>query len=211
MSSFDRVVLAGSHVRLEPLSLDHVDALLRAATESRKTYNLTLVPDSRLLMRAYVERVLAEEARGESLSFAVRTSAGEVVGATRLTGIEWWTWPCAPPEPLPIGPDALEIGGTWYAERVQRTAVNTETMLLLCTHAFETMRVRRILWRVDARNARAREAILRLGANSDGILRAQRPGVDGAIMDSACYSMLHAEWPAAKPRLVAKLAKGSAR
>ncbi len=208
MSSFDRVVLVGTHVRLDPLSMDHLEPLLAASTESRKTYDFALVPDSRPLMRAYVERALADEARGEALPFVVQSASGDVIGTTRFMGIDWWTWPCAPPEPLPVGPDALEIGGTWYAERVQRTAVNTESKLLLCTHAFETMRVRRILWKSDTRNTCACAAILRLGASFDGILRAQKPGADGTIRDMAYYSMLLSEWQDAKQRLMARLAKG---
>jgi RimJ/RimL family protein N-acetyltransferase len=208
MSSFDRVVLVGKHVRLDPMSMDDVEPLLAAATESRATYGFVLVPDSRPTMRGYVERALAEEARGESLPFVVRSAAGDVVGTTRFMGIDWWTWPCAPPEPLPVGPDALEMGGTWYAERVQRTAVNTETKLLLGTHAFEAMRVRRILWRSDVRNTRACAAILRLGASFDGVLRAQRPGADGTVRDVAYYSMLLSEWEDAKRRLAARLARG---
>jgi RimJ/RimL family protein N-acetyltransferase len=208
MSSFDRVVLIGPHVRLDPLTTEDIEPLLAVATESRAGFNYAQVPDSRLVMRAYVERALAEEARGESLPFVARSAGGEVIGSTRFMSIDWWTWPGPPPEPLSVGPDALEIGATWYAARVQRTAVNTEAQLLLCTHAFEAMRVRRVCWKTDVRNARACAALLRIGASFDGVLRAQRPGVDGAIMDLAAYSMLQAEWPPVKRWMQARLAKG---
>jgi len=204
----DPVVLAGRHVRLEPLRVDHAEPLHRAATGSRTTYALTLVPDSLAAMQAYVESLLVEQARGESLPFAVLHPSGDVVGATRYMSIERWSWgPHVPPDPVPVGPDALEIGGTWYAERVQRTRLNTEAKLLLCTHAFETLGVRRIQWKTDARNTRSRTAILRLGARFDGVLRAQRAGADGVVRDSAYYSMLRAEWADAKAGLVDMLSR----
>jgi RimJ/RimL family protein N-acetyltransferase len=122
--------------------------------------------------------------------------------------MQWWIWPGTPPPPIPNGPDVMEIGWTWYAERVQRTAVNTETKLLLCTHAFEVLGVRCITWKTDARNERSRAAILRLGAKFDGILRAHKVAADGSVRDSAFYSMLRAEWAVAKARLEERLARG---
>jgi hypothetical protein len=118
------------------------------------------------------------------------------------------TLPADPPPPIPSGPDVVEIGWTWYAVGAQRTAVNTEAKLLLCTHAFERWRVRRVSWKTDARNARSRAAILRLGAQFDGILRAHRAAGDGTVRDSAFFSMLAAEWPAARQRLAEHLAGG---
>jgi RimJ/RimL family protein N-acetyltransferase len=207
MPRLERVTLVGAHVRLEPLTLADAPALHRAASGSRATFAWTLVPDSLAATEAYVAKALGEEERGESLPFVVKDASGEAVGTTRYLGIEHWSWaPHAPLEPVPSGPDALEIGATWYAERVQRTGVNTEAKLLLCAHAFETLGVRRIAWKTDARNARSREAILRLGATFDGILRAHRPGADGVVRDSAYYSMLRGEWGEAKAALQQKLA-----
>jgi len=200
------VTLSGRHVRLDLLAPDHAQGLFAAASESRATYGLTLVPDSLPSMQRYIDGLLAEHARGESLPFVVREASGAVVGATRYMSIERWSWaPHAAPAPVPAGPDVLEIGGTWYAERVQRTAVNTEAKLLLCTYAFETLGVRRVMWKTDARNERSRRAILRLGARFDGVLRAQRAGFDGVVRDSAYYSMLGSEWPEAKEGLLARL------
>jgi threonine dehydratase len=209
MPRLDRVILSGRDVRLEPLAIEHAAPLLRAADASRATYGLQRVPATVAEMRAFIELSLGEEARGESLPFVVIAPAsGLVVGTTRFMAIEWWSWPHDPPPPRPAGPDVLEIGWTWYAERVQRTAVNSEAKLLLCAHAFETLRVRRVSWKTDARNARSRAAILRLGAKGDGVLRAHKIGADGAVRDSAYYSMLAAEWPAAKRALEARLARG---
>ena len=203
----ERVTLPGHFVSLVPLTLAHAEPLEWAASPSRTTYSLTIVPDGVPAMRQYIETLLAEEARGETLPFAVVGQEGEVLGATRFMSIEWWKWPGDPPPPLPNGPDVLEIGGTWYAERVQRTAANTEAKLLMCTYAFEVLGVRRVAWKTDARNTRSRDAILRLGAKFDGILRAQRAGADGVVRDSAYFSMLHAEWAGAKQRLVERLAR----
>jgi len=185
--------------------MEHAGALLSIADESRTTYEYQNVAPDRAGMEAFVAAALDEEAHGVSLPFAVLDEAGAVVGTTRYLTIEWWNWPGAPPPPVPSGPDVLEIGWTWYAERVQRTAVNTESKLLLCTHAFEALGVRRITWKTDARNARSREAILRLGARFDGVLRTHKVAADGGVRDSAFYSMLRAEWPAAKPRLEDRL------
>jgi RimJ/RimL family protein N-acetyltransferase len=206
MPRLDRVSLSGRYVRLAPLEDAHAEPLLRAADESRTTFNLQPVPASMPEMRAFIAAVREEEERGESLPFVVFDAAGSVVGTTRFMAVEWWAWPALPPEPVPNGPDVLEIGWTWYAERVQRTGVNTETKLLLCTHAFETLLVRRISWKTDARNARSRAAILRLGAKFDGILRAHKVSPsDGAVRDTAFYSMLSHEWPTAKSALEAKV------
>ncbi len=205
MKILEPLTLTGVHVRLEPLLPEHAPALIAAANESRATYALTFMPADLAGMEAYVAAALAEQERGESLPFAVRDSAGALVGSTRFMSIETWRWPGPPPEPVPAGPDAVEIGFTWYAERVQRTAVNTEAKLLLCTHAFEHWKVRRVLWKTDARNERSRTAILRLGAKFDGVLRAHRPSADGVVRDTAFFSMLASEWPEAKQGLLRRL------
>jgi RimJ/RimL family protein N-acetyltransferase len=99
----------------------------------------------------------------------------------------------------------VEIGWTWYAPDVQRTGLNTEAKLLMLTHAFETWRVHGVRLMTDARNERSRRAILRIGAAFDGVLRGHRVATDGTIRDTAAFSMLDAEWPAAKARLQALL------
>ena len=195
MKRLEPLTFAGVHVRLEPLGMDHAAALLEAANESRATYGLTLVPGDRASMAAYIAKALTEQEHGQSIPFVVRDAGGVVVGSTRFMCIEWWDWTAEPPAPVPSGPDAVEIGCTWYAERVQRTALNTEAKLLLCTHAFERWRVRRVTWKTDARNARSRAAIERLGAKLDGVLRANRAGFDHLVRSTAYFSMLADEWP----------------
>jgi N-acetyltransferase len=202
------VVLSGVHVRLEPLTLAHVPALCRAASGPRDTYAFTAVPVAEAPMRAYVEAALAEQAARRALPFATLDASGIVVGATRFGNIEFWPWP--PGNANQRGaevPDAVEIGWTWLAASAQRTAVNTEAKLLMLTHAFERWRVHRVSLMTDARNARSRAAIERLGARADGVLRAQRPATDGSIRDGAAYSIVESEWPAVKARLRARLAQ----
>jgi len=208
MRKYECPVLVGRHVRLDPLGFEHGDALLAAANESRATYGLTTVPASETGMGAYLVTALAEQEDGRSLPFVVRDAGGAVVGTTRFMEIEHWRWPGPPPAPVPEGPDAVEIGFTWYAERVQRTALNTEAKLLLCTHAFEHWKVRRVTWKTDERNARSRAAILRLGARFDGVLRANRPGADNEVRSTAFFSMLGEEWPEARRRLIQRLERG---
>ena len=99
----------------------------------------------------------------------------------------------------------MEIGWTWLGAAAQRTAVNTEAKLLMLTHAFEEWRVHRVSFMTDSRNERSRNAILRLGARFDGILRAQRPASDGGIRDTAAFSILESEWPMIRRQLQSRL------
>jgi RimJ/RimL family protein N-acetyltransferase len=190
---------------LVPLGPEHVAPLVIAANQGRQNYQFATVPRDEEGMRAYVATALDEASRGAGVPFAVLRPDGEVVGCTRYLALEWWTFPAAPPPPVPSGPDALEIGFTWYAATAQRTAINTASKLLLCTHAFEVWGVRRITWKTDERNERSRAAISRLGAKFDGVLRAHRPATDGLVRNTAFFSMLQSEWPAAKTELEARL------
>ena len=205
MRILEAPTLVGTHVRLEPLTIDHADGLLAAANASRTTYAFTFVPTSTTGMKAYVTTALAEQDRGESTPFVVRDAAGVIAGTTRYMDIQHFRWLAEPPAPVPTGPDAVEIGSTWYAERVQRTALNTEAKLLLCRHAFEAWGVRRVTWKTDERNLRSRAAIERLGARFDGVLRAHMAAADGSVRSTAFYSMLAAEWPEARCALLRKL------
>lgn len=203
------VTLSGAHVRLEPLSRDHVDALAAAAGGARETYAFTFVPDGAAAMRRYVEEALEAHAAGSALPFAtVEAATGRVVGSTRFGWIERWSWPGPRPADAPAGaPDAAEIGWTWLAPDAQRTAINTEQKLLMLAHAFEAWRARRISLITDARNARSRAAIERIGARFEGVRRAHFPAADGTIRDSATYSLLLAEWPEVKALLTRRLAR----
>lgn len=194
--------LVGHVVRLEPLRPDHVDALVAAASESRDTYRWTFVPDGREAMAAYVAAALAGGDDDLFTPFAtVRLEDDRVVGSTRFL-TERWDWSQSDPSRQRAdAPDVVEIGSTWLAASAQRTAVNSEAKLLMLTHAFETWRVHRVCLRTDRRNERSRAAIERLGARLDGILRAERPGRDGTVRDTAHYSIVSDEWPAVRERL----------
>ena len=201
------VVLEGRHVRLEPLALDHARALLAAASGPRDTYGFTTVPPDEPSMLRYIEAALRDQEAGRALPFAtVAKATGRVVGSTRFGNIEYWAWPAGNPyqrgEDLP---DVVEIGWTWLAAESQRTPINTEAKLLMLAHAFETWRVHRVSLMTDARNERSRRAILRVGAQFDGVIRAQRMAFDGTIRDTAAFSILESEWPTVKRQLHSRL------
>ena len=195
----DTLVLCGRGVRLEPLSFDHVEDLVSAANESRETYSFTLVPSDRASMKAYVEAALADRDRGWAVPFATRELAsGRLIGTTRFLDLEFWV-------PARPDPDAVEIGSTWLAASAQRTAINTEAKLIMLSYAFETWTVHRVTLKTDARNARSRQAIERIGGVYEGVRRAHMPATDGTIRDTAYYSILRAEWPAVKTSLRERL------
>ncbi|MFI5053868.1 MAG: GNAT family N-acetyltransferase [Acidimicrobiia bacterium] len=206
----ERVLLEGTAVRLDPLELSHVDELLAAASEDRSTYGFTLVPNDELSMREYVSTALEDEQSGWALPFAIRSSAtGRVVGSSRFLDLDYWgsvpVWP--PGRPVTGGagtPSVAEIGSTWLAASAQRTAINTEVKLLMLQHAFDGWEVERVTFKTDARNARSRRSIERVGATFEGIRRAHLRATDGSIRDSAYYSILRAEWPAVEQALLAR-------
>jgi N-acetyltransferase len=201
------VVLEGRHVRLVPLEAGHARDLLAAASGRRETYGFTMVPSDEPSMVGYIESALRDQEAGRALPFAtVAKATGRVVGSTRFGNIEFWPWP--PDNANQRGrdlPDVAEIGWTWLAADVQRTPVNTEAKLLMLTHAFETWRVHRVSLMTDARNERSRNAILRIGARFDGVIRAHRPASDGGIRDTAAFSILDHEWPMVKQQLHSRL------
>jgi RimJ/RimL family protein N-acetyltransferase len=206
----ERVVLAGDVVTLRPMTIDDVDALVAAASEDRATYGFTPVPDGVDAMREYVDGVLVDEREGWALPFVTTLTAdGRVVGSTRFLDLDDWR-PDRRVGGPPLGatgtPFTAEIGATWLAASVQRTAVNTEAKLLMLQHAFDTWGVERITFKTDARNTRSRAAIQRLGAQFEGIRRAHVRASDGGIRDTAYYSIVRAEWPDVRKGLEARLA-----
>ncbi|MSP61019.1 MAG: N-acetyltransferase [Myxococcales bacterium] len=198
-------------VRLEPLALAHVDALLVAAMENRATYGLAPVPRDEPGMRGYVEQALADQAADRALPYAIVAPGARVVGSVRLMNLEWWRWPEGPilvaGEPRSEGagdpPDVVEIGHAWLAASAQRTAIFTALCALLCAHSFDDLRVHRVTLKTDARNQRSRTAIARLGAQFEGVLRSHLPAADGVVRDTAMFSIVRAEWPAVRARLEA--------
>jgi RimJ/RimL family protein N-acetyltransferase len=206
----DSVFLLGRSVRLEPLAERHVEALAAAAAQDRSSYAFTPVPHGIEATARYVQDALTAQAAGRALPFAtVRMRDGLVVGSTRFCELDYWEgpviWPPAPRgpvgDPLTAVPDAAEIGATWLSAEAQGSGINTEAKLLMLRHAFEKWGVRRISMRADARNARSRAAIERLGAVLEGVHRAHTRGLDGLVRGTAFYSILDEEWPAAQAAL----------
>ncbi|MEU2544146.1 GNAT family protein [Streptomyces roseolus] len=198
------VLLTGRSVRLEPLAMRHAEALARAGEADRSAYAFTPVPNGLESALDYIARALAEQATGRCLPFAlVSTADDRVIGSTRFLELDYWrgplVWPPTPGhphgDPLTAVPDAAEIGNTWISGDARGTGANTEAKLLMLRHAFDTWGVRRITLRADARNTRSRVAIERLGATCEGIRRAHSRGLDGAVRDTAFYSILDEEWP----------------
>lgn len=191
--SLDPVVLENDFVALEPLTPDHVAGLEQAAADGG-LWNLrvTYVPPPGA-MRAYVEKALAMQAAGDSLPFAVRDKRdGAIAGSTRYYDFN------------PEVPRVL-IGHTWYGASRQHTHVNTACKLLLVDHAFGALGCAAVGWETDILNTRSQQAIERLGARRDGVLRQHKRRHDGTIRDTVAYSMLASEWPALRAKLVARL------
>ncbi|MGH9604829.1 MAG: GNAT family N-acetyltransferase [Terracidiphilus sp.] len=203
---FEVPLLSGSYVRLEPLSLDHVDGLVAAAAEDRSPYQWTFVPQGRNATVQYVETALAWRDEGTALPFAtVRIADGAVVGSTRFWNIEGWAWPEGHARHGRPHPDVCEIGYTWLTAAAIRTAINTEAKFLMLEHAFEVWQVLRVSLHTDARNLRSQAAIERIGGKREGILRAHKMAFDFTTRDSVRYSIVAAEWPEVKRRLVQRL------
>ena len=188
------LTLTGTHVRLEPLSLDHVDGLARVGLDPELWRWIPTPVTTVAELRDYVATALDEQRRGVSLPFAIIDRAtDEPIGSTRYGSIA-------------LADRRLEIGWTWYAVSHQRTAANTESKLLLLTHAFEHVGVVRVEFKTDALNAKSRAAIVRLGAVEEGTFRKHMQTVSGRVRDTVYFSILDTEWPAVKARLTSRLA-----
>lgn len=206
--------LTGRHVQLEPLAHEHVEGLAAAAAEERGSYGFTWVPDGLDETRTYVEAALEHAAGGRAVPFVVRRlSDGALVGSTRFLDLEVFENPAPWPPGIGVGgipsdenpPSVAEIGSTWYSASAQRTAVNTETKLLLLTHAFETWRCLRVTLKTDARNAASRAAIERIGGRFEGVRRVHTVATDGGLRDTAYFSIVAAEWFTVRAGLVSRL------
>jgi RimJ/RimL family protein N-acetyltransferase len=187
------VVLDGVHVRLEPLSLDHLPALIAVGLEPelwRWTTQVVRTPEE---MEDYVRGALAEQAAGRALPFATVEKASQTVaGSTRFGAID------------PAN-RRVEIGWTWLAPRWQRTVLNTEAKYLMMRHAFEQWDCVRVEFKTDVLNTTSRQALLRIGAKEEGILRSHIITATGRIRDTVYFSVTASEWPAVRAALEAKL------
>ncbi len=193
MAWIEPVRLSGRHVALVPLQHDHRDALAEAASDGALWtlwYTSVASPET---MEADIATRLAWQDAGSMLPFTVIDQAGgTIVGMTSYGHIDEKA-------------RRLEIGWTWYAARMQRTALNTEAKLLLLRHAFETLGCIAVELRTHALNHRSRRAIERLGAKLDGILRHHQIARDGTLRDTCVYSIIAPDWPAVRSNLAWQL------
>jgi RimJ/RimL family protein N-acetyltransferase len=168
-----------------------------AASGGEELYRWSPVPQDEAAARQYVEAAMAARDEGTAVPFAVvRAQDDVVIGSTRFFDLSYWPWP----EPR-NAPDTCEIGYSWLSPRAVRTGANTEMKRLMLTHAFEVWQVQSVCLHTDARNQRSREAMERIGARFEGILRAHRLGADLTPRDSARFSITAAEWPQVRQHL----------
>jgi N-acetyltransferase len=183
------IVLEGNFVRLEPMTLEHHAALSAVGLDPeiwRFTLALIQTPEE---MRGYMEAALKLQREGTTLPFVtIERSSGRVVGSTRFGNYD------------PAN-RRIEIGWTWIARPWQRTAINTEAKYLMLSHAFEKLHCVRVELKTDVLNTRSRQAMLRIGAKEEGVLRKHSLVWDGRYRDSIYYSILDDEWPTVKQEL----------
>jgi RimJ/RimL family protein N-acetyltransferase len=190
--------LEGHGVRLEPLEEKHHDGLAAAAADG-ELWELffTTVPEPEKTKK-YIEDALKGQERGDMLPWAVRDlKTNSIVGSTRYHDI------------IPAA-DRVEIGYTWYAQRCQRTHVNTACKLLLFTYGFDTLNCKVVGLRTDNFNFRSQRAIEALGAKKDGVIRHHWPRRDGSIRDTVMYSVLRDEWSGVRKHLELRLKRNEA-
>jgi RimJ/RimL family protein N-acetyltransferase len=194
-------VLPGRLVRLEPLAVEHADGWLAAAgspEQAAEVFRWTAeAPRDRAHAERQIRAALALRARGQLFPYAqIDARTGTVIGTTSLYDV------------VPAV-RTLAIGHTWLGRTWWRTGHNTESKLLLLTHAFESLGAVRVVWHTDVRNDVSQRAIERLGATREGILRKHRIRRDGSWRDTVQYAMTDEDWPAARERLRARFAAGA--
>lgn len=183
------VTLQGEFVRLEPMSTAHAGGLRDAITDGAlHTLWYTIVPPPESL-DAWIATSLKAREAGTALPFVVRRLRDErIVGSTRFMNVE-------------PAQRRLEIGTTFYSASVQRSALNTECKRLMLMHAFDTLQCLAVEFRTHWFNHRSREAIARLGAKQDGVLRNHQRLPDGSLRDTVVFSIIDSEWPAVRRHL----------
>jgi N-acetyltransferase len=191
--TIEPVILNGRGVRLEPLRAEHLEPLCAIGFDGsiwRWTANIVSTRDE---MAAYIADALDRQNRGVSLPFVtVENASGQIVGSTRFGNID-------------SGNRKVEIGWTWINPAWQRTAVNTEAKLLMLQHAFEIWECIRVELKTDVLNEKSRNAILRIGAKQEGILRNHMIIDSGRFRDTVFFSIIESEWPDVKGRLLEKI------
>jgi N-acetyltransferase len=188
MSWLEPVTLRGEHARLEPLSQDQCDGLTEAVRDG-ELWKLwyTFIPKAED-MKKEIDRRLGLQAAGSMLPFTVFDADGKIAGMSTYMNVD-------------TPNRRVEIGSTWYAKRVQRSALNTQCKLLLLAHAFEKLDCIAVEFRTHFFNQQSRRGIERLGAKQDGILRSHQIAPNGTLRDTVVYSIIASEWPTVKAHL----------
>ena len=192
MPWLEPVTLSGPHAQLKPLSRDHVDGLTEAVKDGelwKLWYTFVPTPDG---MGKEIDRRLGLQAAGVMLPFTVFDADGRVAGMSTYMNVD-------------TPNRRVEIGSTWYARRVQRSALNTQCKLLLLTHAFEKLDCIAVEFRAHFFNHQSRRGIERLGAKQDGILRSHQIAPNGTLRDTVVYSIIASEWPTVRAHLTYQL------
>ncbi|MDQ6873078.1 MAG: GNAT family N-acetyltransferase [Gemmatimonadota bacterium] len=193
------VFLEGAFVRLEPMTLEHHTSLTAVGLDPeiwRRAIAPILTPEE---MRAYMDTAMQLQREGSALPFVtVERSSAKVVGSTRFGNYD-------------RANRRIEIGWTWLAPAWQRTVTNTEAKYLMLTHAFERLGCVRVELKTDVLNSQSRNAIMRIGAKEEGILRKHTLTWTGRYRDSIYYSILDEEWPQVKAHLHTLVAQRPAR
>lgn len=171
---------------LEQLGHRHLDDLIRAATVDELWRRWCVAVPAPEAMVEDVDRRLAEQRDGLSASWAILTPAtGRAVGTTSFHSFD------------PAN-KRLEIGRTWFAADLHGSGLNAAVKLLQLARAFEVLDVHAVELRANWHNHRSRQAIERLGAKQDGVLRKHRIQPDGTVRGTVVYSITDDEWPAVK-------------
>ena len=187
------VTLTGRHVRLEPLSLDHLDRLCEVGLEESLWRWTVATVQTVADMKEYVATALRARAEGSALPFVtIEQASGRIVGSTRYGNIDQDN-------------RRLEIGWTWIAPAWQRTVINTEAKYLMLLHAFEVLDCNRVEFKTDSQNEKSRRALLRIGATEEGVFRNHMIVQGGRLRHTVFFSIIKSEWPAIKANLEAKL------
>jgi RimJ/RimL family protein N-acetyltransferase len=192
MAWLEPITLQGPHARLEPLSQDHHDGLVEAVRDGelwKLWYTFVPKPED---MRKEIDRRLGLQTAGSMLPWTVFDPDGRIAGMTTYMNVD------APNR-------RVEIGSTWYARRVQRSALNTQCKLILLDHAFEKLNCIAVEFRTHFFNHQSRRGIERLGAKQDGILRSHAIAPNGTLRDTVVYSIIASEWPTVKAHLTYQL------
>jgi RimJ/RimL family protein N-acetyltransferase len=192
MALLEPVTLQGPHARLEPLAHEHWDGLTEAVKDGdlwKLWYTFVPKPED---MKKEIDRRLGLQKAGSMLPWTVFDAGGKIAGMTTYTNVD-------------TPNRRVEIGSTWYAKRVQRSALNTQCKLILLDHAFEKLDCIAVEFRTHFFNHQSRRGIERLGAKQDGILRNHAIAPNGTLRDTVVYSIIAGEWPTVKAHLTYQL------